>query len=258
VCITSPMSLSDAGRAKLRALQQQQPAKRPVVFKGGKEQLLEVLNGAGSAGAAPAGGGRSTDERRGSVAMRAKRSGNLSLGGGGGGPPSPIASEVAEPKLGPHCLSSVTKAVFKGKQVRYVTFGAPPSLQVLWFASDVCDTLGVPGMNKIVQQPQFQDCKQLVTIADAHSTVIDTQWTFSPQGVFRLVLRYPKGSVEFQEWVDQEVRRIERGGKSSRRGGEEQKHQKQLQAREQRLSDYGQLGLLCLDSFNAELEDGSR
>jgi hypothetical protein len=73
---------------------------------------------------------------------------------------------------------------------------------VLWFANDVCDTLGVAGLKQRVEKMPL-DCKQLVTMAESGSTVMDELWMLKSPGIFRIALQNPSHVGEsFVRWSD--------------------------------------------------------
>ena len=278
-----PMSLSDAGRHRLRYVQHSLPGKKAVVYRGSKDDLIREIEApvraekprgpsvrelqAGN-GVAPRKNSKTdTGAPRGGVSKLTSSSSAVSASGKKASaeagpltsqPPESSSSSTSAPAaldyrgvgqdpkvqalIKSPRITTINKTVFKGKQVRYVVF----LKKVYWLAADVCDTLGVPGMMKIVKHFD-RECKQLITIADSGSSVLDSQWTFSAQGVFRLVLRYPTNSVEFQEWVDESERTILRGGTTRRSDGSEKE--------QGRLSGYAQLGALCMDDFMHEMQD---
>ena len=162
------MSLSDAGRRQLHSIQQATPGRKPLVFMGTSAELVHALEPA--AAAPPARSGRA----RAAAASSAPKPG--------------------EPKAPELRAGVMTKCLFQGKQVRYVTFGG----RVYWVASDVTDTLGLPGLSKIVaglQEKEREKEGELKKEREAQALSELSLWVgnipiqYAEQGKLRSVLK---------------------------------------------------------------------
>jgi hypothetical protein len=229
------MSLSDAGRLRLRDLQFTLPGKKPVCFRGEADELTALLEPKarqGSKAKPKAAGMRGTTSATSSSRSLAAKSEKSEL-------------------IGDRLRVSVTsKCLFQGKQIRYIEFNK----EVLWMATDVTDTLGLAGLSKIVAGLQ-DDCKQQVTIADYKSAVFEQIATFTTKGIFRLVLRNPSSLAQaFQVFVDTKTSDIQ-NGRSGTTGGK--KPGAKMDSDQKRLNSYDMMGRLAMSEFMAELRDQS-
>ena len=232
------MSLSDAGRMRLRDLQLSLPGKKPVCFKGEADELAALL------------------EPKAPLASRSKAKprprGTASVGSSSRSivATKPEKLEVLELIGDRSRVSVVSKSLFQGKQIRYIVY----ETTVLWMATDVIDTLGVAGLSKIVAGLQ-DDCKQQVTIADYKSAAFEQAAAFTNKGIFRLVLRHPSAAAQaFQAFVDTTTSDIENGRKRAHGG---KKSGAKVDSEQQRLSNYEMMGKLAMSEFMAELRDQS-
>ena len=161
------MSLSDAGRRRLHSIQQAIPGRKPLVFMGTSAELVHALE---PAAVAPPSG------------RRARAAATSS------------APKPGEPKAPELRAGVMTKCLFQGKQVRYVTFGG----RVYWVASDVTDTLGLPGLSKIVaglqekereKQGELKKEREAQALSELSLWVGNIPIQYAEQGKLRNVLK---------------------------------------------------------------------